>query len=143
MAGVDVGQGEEGAGEVNGEGLVAIEGVKQDAGGAVGGVDVGAEVEFEKPGEAGDGRAETGADGIHPEGDDGEVGEVVGVGVNVEAGGKGRLNGGGVPRPVEEEEVAPALIHDRRTGGADAGGGALFGGGGGHGGGAAEMTNDE
>lgn len=49
-----VGEVEEGAGDFDGEGLVAIEAEKPDAWESVFVVDVGADVQLEEPGEAGD-----------------------------------------------------------------------------------------
>ena len=108
--GVAVGEVEEASGDLDGEGIGCVEGEEPDAGVARVVVDVGADVEFLKFGEPGEGGEEARPDAGHEEGDDAEVGFVL-EGIDGEAGGEEGLEGVDGEFPVEEEEVVPALIH--------------------------------
>ena len=107
-----IGEVKESAAQFDGDGLVGVEGVEPDSRTPFFVVDVGAEVQFEKPRKAGNGRAKAGAYTLHREGDDSEVGFVL-KGIEMQTGGE---CGGEILRiefPMEKEQVGPALPHDR------------------------------
>lgn len=130
-AGVLVGEVEEAPGEFDSDGLVTIEREEPNAGAARFVVDVGADVEFEKVGKPRDAGEEARTDFLHKEGDEAEVALAI-VQVDGEAIGNAGLDFGGVDFPMEKEEVAPGLKHDRGSGWFFADGEAVLEGGGFH-----------
>jgi len=89
----------------------AVEGEEPDAGGSIGGGDIGADICFGDVAVVGEGEEAIETDVFHPEGDESDIGFAL-VGLDLEAGWEKWLDEFGAESAVEECEVVPTLAHD-------------------------------
>ncbi len=103
---VDVVEVEKGAGEPDGDGVVAVERKEPDSGDAIGAFHISAEVELFEIAQAGEWREKDRVDTVHEKGDDGDIGIAM-EGIDGYAIGEPVLERKRIVFPVKEEEVAP------------------------------------